>query len=264
MKRILFLLSLTGLLAGCAVENINYITPVMVTYMPENVQTRSASLGGIVLGEGGKDVTEYGLVYATTNPPTTADNKIAKGSRIGDFYDTYENIFQPETTYYYRSYGINEVGTGYGETYSFTTQGLPACNPAQNNKINTGIWFNTITINDVDKHIGNETLGDGNIEFEATGSSTGIRIFLSFNEINRRLPLTGTYTIKYGFDSQSPPSVGEVEVFLWNYASQIGGAEAELEQKIYVENNNGVLTFIFCDIRFNEYYTLNGKYTYTP
>lgn len=264
MKRLLFFVGLTTLLTGCSVENINYIAPVMVTYAPENVQTKSASLGGNVLGEGGKDVTEYGLVWGTTNPPTTTDSKIVKGSRVGEFFDNYDNIFQPETTYYYRTYGINEVGTGYGETYSFTTQGLPACNPTQNNRINTGIYFNTININRIFKRIGSDTAGDGNIEFEAGGTSTGIRVFLGFNEINNRLPLTGTYTIKYGFDSQSPLSAGEVEVFLWNYASQIGGAEAELEQKIYVENNDGVLTFIFCDVRFNQYYTLNGKFTYIP
>ncbi|MGV3461676.1 MAG: hypothetical protein ACO1N9_14605 [Flavobacterium sp.] len=263
MRRISFLLAVTGLLASCSVENINYITPVMVTYEPQNVQRTSASVGGMVLGEGGKDVIEYGLVWGTAQNPTTADNKIAIGSRLGEFYNNYE-LFAPETTYYYRTYGTSEVGTGYGETYSFTTQGLPACNPTQNNRITPGQGAAPMTVYDV-LFSNDFTVGDGNIQFE-TSANSPVRIYLSFNEINRRLPLSGTYTTVDTFDSLDPLSDGKVEMLVYNFGAPgaYGGGKADTDQKIYVENNNGVLTFIFCDVVINEVYTINGKFTYTP
>lgn len=262
MRKIIITLFSSVLFYSCQVENINYSAPVMLTYEPQNVMTTSASIGGETLGEGGKDIVEYGLVWSTINPPTINDNKIVKGSRLGTFYDNY-SVFSPETTYYYRAYGINETGIGYGQTFNFTTQGSPLCNPEIDNSIYTGIWFNTIGIYSIDLWKGNDTWGDGNVEFEAYSGSSGIRIFASFNEIGQRLPVTGTYKVVSGFDFQSPQSSGEVELFLYNYSSEIGGAEAVWGQNIYVENNNGKVSIIFCDTEFNQYYKLNGKFTYT-
>lgn len=262
MKKII--LSLLGIasLIGCGVENINYTAPDMITYEPQNVLTTSASLGGYALFEGGKNISEYGIAYSTGENPTVSDNKVVAGSRKGEFFNSYD-IFNPGTTYYYRTYGINEVGVGYGETYSFTTQAPAPCNPAQNNRVDTGIYFNTININNVALDQGFDPIDYGNLEFEATSYSSTIRIFARFNEIDARLPLTGSYKVVSGFEIDTPQSVGEVELYIWNYGSEIGGADAVLDQNIYVENNNGQVSIIFCNTEFNQYYKLNGKFTYT-
>lgn len=258
MKKIFLSFVAATVAASCSVENIVTDTPEMITYEPQNILTTSASIGGMTLSEGGKPVTEYGIVYALHESPTTADSKIAVGERIGDFYINVED-FEPATTYYYRSYGINEIGTGYGETFNFTTQEEAPCQPVQDNFIDTGLY--TMTVNDVDKRLDN---WDGNVRFETTSNNINTRIELRFNEIDRRLPLTGTYTIGYSFESQEALSQGKVLVSLhgylgWEWAGAIGVPGSE----IYVENNDGVITFIFCDLVLSNDYTLNGKFTYT-
>jgi hypothetical protein len=115
MKKI-SLLFLLLFLSGCEIENINYLVPIVLTYQPENVLINSASLGGEVGSEGGKKITEYGIVWSKSINPTVNDNKIAKGSRIGITFETY-SLFEANTTYYYRFYAINEIGVGYGEEY---------------------------------------------------------------------------------------------------------------------------------------------------
>ena len=263
MKRIITAILGLSALVSCQVEHIIQSEPVMMTYEPENILTTSASLGGLVVTEGGLRVSEYGIVYGTNSNPTIADTKQAAGSGKGEFLNSYEGLL-PNTTYYYRTYGTNPIGTGYGEQYTFTTQGLPPCNPVAENSIYTGPAFHTIPINSVTMQSGYDSMSDGNVEFETSTWSSAIRIFLKFNEIDLRLPKTGTYRINGGFDSQSPYSVGEVDVFLYNYGSPIGGANAVVGQNIYVKNENGVVTFIFCDTEFNNYYKLNGKFTYVP
>lgn len=258
MKKIILSLLGITLLTGCGVENINYTTPDMITYEPENVLTTSASLGGYALFEGGKNITEYGIAYSTGENPTVNDNKVAVGSRKGEFFNSYD-IFTPGTTYYYRAYGINEVGVGYGETYSFTTQEPAPCNPTQNNRVDTGV--NSFTVNSVQKEI---LPYDGNLEFKTFANASTTVITLTFNEIDRRLPLTGTYTAVHGFDTLSPLSQGEVAVSIVGYIGwEMASAIAEPGTKIYVENNNGNVTFKFCTLEMSNYYTLNGKFTYT-
>ena len=263
MKRILLSFIVIGLLTGCQVENINYSVPVMATYEPQNVLTTSASLGGVTLSEGGKEITEYGIVYGTNPEPTTNDTKKAEGSRLGDFYYNYE-IFNPGTTYYYRSYGTNVTGTGYGETYTFTTSEEAPCNPTQDNRVNLGNYFNYLNITYVDL---NDYGGfvDGNVVFTGGSYNSIITINAGFNEVNGRLPLTGTYTTVYGFETNETQSEGKIHLGISNYnGSDIGGDFAPPGLKVYVQNNNGVISFIFCDLVISHYYNLNGKFTYRP
>ena len=263
MKKIYLALFSIPFFLSCSVENIHVYEPTMLTYEPASVLTNSATLGGQTLSEGGKDITEYGIVYSQNDNPTTSDTKIALGERLGDFYGVYTN-FQPSTTYYYRSYGINSIGTGYGETYSFTTQETAACNPTVDNRIDTG-FFGTITINDVNLDEDPSPLFDGNVPFSTESYNSIIRIEVIFNETLARLPQTGTYHTVTGFDSVAEQSVGEVVLNLYNYnGSDIGGFASIAGKTIYIQNENGRITFIFCDVEINQYYTLDGKFTYEP
>lgn len=109
-------------------EEVSFTTkqqfvPTIVTTQPTNVAYNSATVGGNVTNDGGAEVTERGIVYATTQNPTTADSKVSNGSGLGEFTYNLTDL-QDGTTYYIRAYAINEKGTAYGEEVSFTTKAL--------------------------------------------------------------------------------------------------------------------------------------------
>jgi hypothetical protein len=259
MNKIYLMLIVMCFLIACSVERITTAVPIVETYEPESVQTNTAIAGGRIINEAGT-LNEYGLLISATGEPTLADQKVNLDAPYYDFAGTINGL-SPLTTYYYKAYGTNDTGTGYGETYSFTTGEEAACSFTQDNRINTGTFFNTISITGIEIADSGSWV-DGNIIFETTSYYSGIRLFLGFNEVNGRLPLTGTYTTVSGFESQEARSQGKVNFMLTNYSSSIGGAAPPTGTKIYVQNNNGAVTFIFCNILLNQYYTLNGKFTY--
>lgn len=81
----------------------------------------TATSGGNVTSDGGAAVTERGLCWNTSTNPTTTNNKASNGSGLGS-YSTILTGLTPGVTYYLRSYGVNSVGTTYGNEVSFTTQ----------------------------------------------------------------------------------------------------------------------------------------------
>ncbi|ESU20287.1 hypothetical protein FEDK69T_28000 [Flavobacterium enshiense DK69] len=260
MKKVTFLLILVTIF-GCEIEKINYVQPIAVTFEPDNVMTTSASLGGAVASEGGKNVSEYGIVWDVNPNPTTADNKAARGVRIGEFYETFLG-FQPNTTYYYRFYAINEVGVGYGDEYSFKTGIEAPCNPAVNNRVNLNS-YSQININNVEMSHPSWGFNEGNIEFATSSYSSTARIFVQFNENNRRAPLSGEYTTVLGdFGNDVDLSTGKAKLFIQDYGMGYGGATAVAGTKFYVKNENNVLTIIFCDTHVGDHYILNGKFSY--
>lgn len=259
MKRLTLILVV--LLFSCEIQNINYHTPFVVTDEPQNVLTNSATLGGIVLGEGGKDVTEYGIVWSTNEFPTTENNKIIKGTRLGSFSDSYA-IFQPSTTYHYRVYAINEAGVGYGGDYEFTTGAEAPCNPVQDNRVN--LSTQQININEVELTHPAYGFNEGNVQLETTSYSSTARITVQFNETGNALPLTGEYTVVGGyFGNNENLSTGEAKLFITDYGSGSGGATAVAGTKFYVINENNKLTIVFCNTQVGTTYVFNGKFTYT-
>lgn len=263
MKKIYLLLFTLPFITSCSVENLLQDKPLMYTYEPTSVLTTSAILGGSTLSEMGNNITEYGIVYSTEDAPTITDTKIAIGERIGDFNYRFE-IFSPGTTYYYRSYGTNSIGTGYGETYSFTTQEEAPCSHEIDNRLYTGV-HGTININQILRDDIQAYYSDGNVKFSTRSNYSNIRIELVFNEINAQLPKTGTYHTVYDFDESEGPSQGEVMIGLLNFYGSYdeNGFSPKTGHTLYVENDdNGNVTFTFCNEEFSQYYTLDGKFTY--
>ncbi|WP_203256530.1 hypothetical protein [Hyunsoonleella ulvae] len=249
----------------CEIVNIDYLTPIVGTQEPSSVLTNSVIMGGAVLGEGGKDVQEFGIVWSETFPPTVEDNKTIEGSRIGSFSKRYEGL-KSNTTYYCSAYGISEVGVGYGKVYEFTTNSEPSCSPAIDNRIDTGNNVNGIlSINSVVLNSRSLGFNDGNVEFQTRIGNSTLVTFLNFNEINGSLPLTGEYLTVGSFDNQSIRSNREVILRITDFGiGGLGGGRASEGKKVYVENNSNTITFIFCDVEVNSNYNLNGKFTYTP
>ncbi|WP_298538779.1 hypothetical protein [uncultured Aquimarina sp.] len=265
MKKLIFIF-LCFLSISCEIENVNYLAPIMVTDKPQNVLANSAILGGKALGEGGKDITEFGIVWSVNNPPTINDNKIIEGERLGSFSKLYD-VFESGTTYYYSVYGISEAGAGYGQVYEFTTNPDPPCDPDVDNSINLGVFTDSfpIPITDVTLDPNGYSVFDANIKFTSDSYPySRVEIILGFNEKDKILPGTGEYIAVRSFDSNDEKSQGNVLILvadrnIFDPSSFL----AESGTKIYVENLNNRVTFIFCDTLIGDKYLLNGKFTYT-
>ncbi len=90
-----------------------------------NITSTSATCVGNIVSSGGVNITARGLCWSTSPAPTTSDNKSNNGSGTGSFTSNLTGL-TPNTVYYVRAYGINSIGTSYGNEISFRTQsGLP-------------------------------------------------------------------------------------------------------------------------------------------
>ena len=95
--------------------------PSVYTSNVTDIAYTSASIRGNVTNDGNAEVTERGIVYSTTQNPTTSNTKKRNGSGTGSFTCNLTDL-QDGVTYYVRAYATNLKGTAYGEEKSFTTK----------------------------------------------------------------------------------------------------------------------------------------------
>ena len=100
--------------------NKQVVLPSVITAAITQITETAAVAGGNVTSDGGASVTERGVVYATTQNPTTNNTKVTSGIGTGSFTCNLTDL-QQNTTYYVRAYAINEKGTAYGEEVTFIT-----------------------------------------------------------------------------------------------------------------------------------------------
>ena len=93
--------------------------PSVTTGIASNITSTGATLNGNVTSDGGVTVTARGFIYGISadNLSQTAQS----GSGSGSFNKTLTDL-SPSTTYYYKAYATNNLGTAYGEVRSFTTE----------------------------------------------------------------------------------------------------------------------------------------------
>lgn len=94
--------------------------PTVVTGNVSNVSSTYAAATGTITENGGSVITDRGFCWATTQNPTTVNNKISLETTTSDFIASIKGL-SPNTTYYLRAYAINAQGTSYGESETFTT-----------------------------------------------------------------------------------------------------------------------------------------------
>lgn len=95
--------------------------PTVTTSAVSSIDSDSAVGNGEVTDNGGGTVTERGVVYSTSQTPTTADSKAQAVSGGTGTFAAAMQALSPNTTYYVRAYAINSAGTSYGSEVSFTT-----------------------------------------------------------------------------------------------------------------------------------------------
>lgn len=98
--------------------------PGVNTIQATNIKQGSAMIGGVVHSDGNLPVTERGVVWSTREYPTieSHDGMTVEGTGMGEFVSHVTGL-SAETTYYYRSYATNLMGTNYGGHFNFTTYG---------------------------------------------------------------------------------------------------------------------------------------------
>lgn len=106
---------------------LSFTTPsaaIPSVYTSSNVQSigeTSATVFGEITAENGASVTSRGFVYSTNQNPTFENANVwTSGSGLGSFSVNLTGL-NPNTTYYFKAYGTNGVGRGYGSQESFTT-----------------------------------------------------------------------------------------------------------------------------------------------
>lgn len=95
-------------LPGIFTDSVSKISPV------------NAVAGGVITSDKGSLITARGICWNTTENPGINDNNTSEGFGAGSFSSTLTNL-SPNTTYYFRAYCTNSLGTAYGEQRSFTT-----------------------------------------------------------------------------------------------------------------------------------------------
>lgn len=83
------------------------------------ITTNSATLGAEVTNDGNQSLTARGTVWGTSATPTS--NSLAEGGTTVGVFTQARTGFTPNTTYTYRGFATNSIGTSYSTDASFTT-----------------------------------------------------------------------------------------------------------------------------------------------
>ena len=97
----------------------------LTTEQASEVTAHSVVLKGRISGDGGATITDRGFCMNTNPNPTLENTAIHLEDVSGTFQSTLSNL-TPGTTYYFRAFAINALGTSYGEEYNFKTNGTLA------------------------------------------------------------------------------------------------------------------------------------------
>jgi len=135
-----FTSNLTGLTAGVSYKVVAYATntrgtfygtpmvfssasvlPTLSTIGTTQITGTSAFLLGQLTSDGGSAITERGVCWSTTTGPTTSNSKLAYQTNTVSAYSINVTYLLPNTTYYFRPYASNGIGTAYGDEMSFKT-----------------------------------------------------------------------------------------------------------------------------------------------
>lgn len=99
----------------------NYPTaPLVSTQAASGITSSQADGNGTVLSDGGSVITERGFVWSTSANPTTADSKVTVAGTTGAYAGAMTGL-SSSTTYHFRAYAINALGTTYGADTTFDT-----------------------------------------------------------------------------------------------------------------------------------------------
>lgn len=175
-----------------------------------NITTNSATLGGEVISTGGAVITEQGIVWSTHSSPTILDNKSTdEGTSDGVFTITINDL-PSNTTIYYSSYVITDIGIVYGEIKDFETAGdIGSIEKDRYGFSPNGDGINDVWIvNNIENHSNNTVRvynRSGKLVFHQSGYKNTWDGHSSQVSGSRKLPSGGYYfTIEFNSSGMEP------------------------------------------------------------
>lgn len=106
---------------GVAMEINAAQLPTVSTIAASNIGAASANLRGNITSNGGASITQHGFAYATSSGLTSNVSTTTLGTGTTGTYSQLLSSLLENTTYYFRAYAANSVGTTTGSIFSFTT-----------------------------------------------------------------------------------------------------------------------------------------------
>ncbi len=190
--------------------------PTIQTMSASNITQTGATINGKIVSTGTSGVTVRGFVYGTS--ATNLSQNVESTVTTDNFNKAISGL-APSTTYYYKAYAVNSVGTSYGEVTSFTT--LAPTAPTVVTGVATNITSQGATLN------GNVT-SDGGANVTARGFVYGtnqnnltqnVSCGTGTGSMNYNLTLSvgGTYYYKAYATNSIGTTYGEVKTFDMTY-----------------------------------------------
>jgi uncharacterized protein (TIGR02145 family) len=100
------------------------VMPTVVTGEVSSISLNSAFCSGTITDDGGADITEAGICWATTAMPTADSSHATAAAGVTEFTLQMTGL-NPSSHYYVRAYAMNSKGIAYGEQREFNTPALP-------------------------------------------------------------------------------------------------------------------------------------------
>jgi hypothetical protein len=97
--------------------------PTVTASAASGISNTNILANGALTSTGNLTITDSGFVWGTSSSPTTANNKVAVGQTTTGNYSAHITGLTASTSYYYRTYATNSMGTSYSTApgISFTT-----------------------------------------------------------------------------------------------------------------------------------------------
>ncbi|HVM59820.1 MAG TPA: HYR domain-containing protein [Verrucomicrobiae bacterium] len=198
--------------------------PIVDSPTSSAIGVTTATLGATVESDDGVSIDDYGIVWGLSANPTTADNKIQKGTSTTppQTFTVSATGLNAATLIHYRGYAHSSVGTGYTADASFSTLSTEPTLQASAVTF-TGVGESAMTINFVS---GN---GSSRIVLVKSGSAVDSD------------PVDGTtYTASATFGSGSQIGTGNLVVFAGSGNSvTVGGLSPSTVYYVAVYEFNG-------------------------
>lgn len=192
---------------------------VVKTLPITNITGVSAQSGGDVVSDGGAEVTERGVCWATSQNPNIDNERTSNGAGLGSYTSDITKLTE-NTTYYVRAYAVNSAGISYGEELTFVTLesiGLPEVITSEITEITQ---TSAVCLSEVKSDEGAEVTARGicwsmsqnpTLENEHTIDSLGTGVFSSY--MTELSPNTQYYVRAYATNSKGT-SYGNEMVFM--------------------------------------------------
>lgn len=132
-----------------------------------SVQARNATLSSSLTDDGKGTVSDMGFVCSKSINPTVDDLKVSCGTEKNDFSATLWDL-EDNTTYYVRSYAVNQAGVGYGEETFFTTLEIKV--PSVSSTVVSSVTYNSASFSANVIDLNNGSLKDAGFVYSSTSS----------------------------------------------------------------------------------------------